>query len=813
MLWVSGDGLLLAVNRAAEQAGLGARGSRLADLVRPARGTLEDYLDSCVRGPQAVSVSLAAAPGNGKPATFECSGSLLAVHEQPSQRRLVLRLTPSNAAASAPTLSAKVEELGSEIERRNQIEVELVAQRERARQSERRLRVALTAGRMGTWEWNLSTNDVLWSPGLESLHGLAPGAFGGTFEAYLSDIHPDDRQRVLNSLTAAVTTGQEHHLEYRLVWPDGSVHWIEARGTLFSDAGGRPVGMVGVCVDITERKRSENVARFLAEASRSLASLVDDTSTLGRIARLAVPFFADCCVVYLEQNGALGQLAAAHVDPEKGRALEELGALHAPRPSDPMGPWKVFRTGRPQLIERVSEQALLASAADEQHLGLLQRLAPRSLVQVPLWIGGRVGGVLSFGSAESGRHYTATDLALAEDLAHRAAIAIENARLYVELREADRRKNDFLAMLAHELRNPLAPVRAGLDLLALDGSARDVVSLLQQQVDHLVRLVDDLLDVARIMRGRIQLRPEPVDLATIVERGLEIARPLVAAQEHSLEVRLPRQPVWLEADPVRMAQVVSNLVHNAAKYTKKGGRIELEGYAQDRQAILRVRDNGVGIAKDLLTRIFDLCWQADRSLERSQGGLGIGLALVRNLVEMHGGVVSAHSAGENRGCEFVVRLPLRETPPKVESRPPPNAPARRLRVLIVDDNVGMATLLVRLVRKLGDHEIHTAYDGLTGLEKACAERFDLILLDIGLPQLDGYEVARRLRERPDMSRPLIVALTGYGADEDRRRSRQAGFDAHLVKPISIDALRQLCVHPKLAPDGPRERLTAEDLSL
>jgi signal transduction histidine kinase/ActR/RegA family two-component response regulator len=365
------------------------------------------------------------------------------------------------------------------------------------------------------------------------------------------------------------------------------------------------------------------------------------------------------------------------------------------------------------------------------------------------------------------------------------------------LREADRRKDEFLAMLAHELRNPLAPIRSGLDLLALGQVTPEVIELMRRQVENLVRLVDDLLDVSRIMRGKVQLRREPVELAHVVNRAAEMARPLIDAQHHQFTRSLPPDPVWLDADPVRLAQVISNLLNNAAKYTERGGHIWLIAEEENGRVVIQVRDTGAGLDADLLPRIFEIFTQAERSIDRSQGGLGIGLTVCKSLVEMHGGTISARSEGPGRGSEFTVRLPILRQAERPLAPPAAATTTSRRRVLIVDDNAAAARMLSLLLSTFGGHEIQIAHDGPEALE--IVERFqpELVLLDLGLPRMDGYEVARRLRERPEFKDVVLAALTGYGAEEDRRRSQEAGFDEHLTKPPDLDGLQKLFEHPKL----------------
>jgi len=363
------------------------------------------------------------------------------------------------------------------------------------------------------------------------------------------------------------------------------------------------------------------------------------------------------------------------------------------------------------------------------------------------------------------------------------------------LADLHRRKDEFLAMLSHELRNPLAPISNAVHLLRLQDNEgplqRQARSIIERQVTQLTRLVDDLLEVSRITTGRVQLRRDRIVVGGIVERAVETARPLMDQGGHELTVSLPPQPIWLYADAARLEQVVVNLLTNAAKYTDEGGRIWLTVGQEGEECVLRVRDTGVGIAPELLPRIFDLFTQAERSLDRSQGGLGIGLALVQRLVEMHEGRVEVYSA-LGQGSEFVVRLPVAPAPAPGPSPPEKAAePAgSSLRVLAVDDNVDAAETLAMLLKASG-HDARIAHDGPTGLEAALAYRPDVVLLDIGLPGIDGLEVAKRIRQQPVLKNVLLVAMTGYGQESDRQLSREAGFDHHLVKPIDFGTVRQI----------------------
>jgi PAS domain S-box-containing protein len=375
-----------------------------------------------------------------------------------------------------------------------------------------------------------------------------------------------------------------------------------------------------------------------------------------------------------------------------------------------------------------------------------------------------------------------------------------------QLAETNRLKDEFLAMLGHELRNPLAPIPNAVQVLEelspADPDLKWARDVIERQVQHLTRLVDELLDVSRISRGKITLQKERLKLAQVVADAVEIARPHIEARRHKLTVLQPPEPVWLEGDATRLAQVLANLLNNAAKYTERGGHIWLTVEQGGPEALVRVRDTGVGIAPEMLPLVFDLFTQADRSLHRSQGGLGIGLTLVRHLVEMHGGEVRAFSHGLGRGSEFVIRLPVLpgisesgETPE--QSAPAPVAPPPR-RILIADDNEDFAELTARLLRRRGGHEVKVVYDGPAALEAAPTFRPEAAFLDIGLPGINGYELAQRLRQLPGLEKALLVALTGYGQEEDRRRALAVGFDDHLTKPVGFDRLQRLLAERAVA---------------
>ena len=437
--------------------------------------------------------------------------------------------------------------------------------------------------------------------------------------------------------------------------------------------------------------------------------------------------------------------------------------------------WNILRTGRAEIVPEITDELLAQSIQDAELLRIMRQLGLKSYIGVPLKVRGKTLGVITFINAESGRRYDEADLATAEDLADRAAIAIENAQLYRELRDADRRKDEFLATLAHELRNPLAPIRNGLQVLRLSGTENGMVaearSMMERQLSQMVRLVDDLLDVSRISRNKLDLKRQRVALAAVVHSAVETSRPLI--EQAGTPWPSPSRPTRCTLTPTscgwpRCSRTCSTTPPSTpSRAGASGSPPKLRGD----EVVVRVRDTGLGIPADALPRIFEMFSQVDRNMERAQGGLGIGLTLVRRLVEMHGGTVEARSDGPGRGSEFTVRLPLTAEGAAERRRAAGDGPAAtpKRRILIVDDNHDSAMSLGMMLDLMGN-ETRTAHDGLAAVEAAEEFRPDVILLDIGLPKLNGYDACRRIREQPWSRGMVIVALTGWGQEEDRRRS-------------------------------------------
>ena len=672
------------------------------------------------------------------------------------------------------------------------------AQREQA--SKTRLQLALDVGGMGAWQLDVGSSTLQLWPGMDVLHGLEPGTASIAMDDYMALIHPDDRERAATSLADDLRAKHGRLIEYRIVRPDGSVRWVEGRGELALDEHGEPFQFSGICVDITKRKRTEEDLRFVAQASAELASLGELRTTLETVAQLAVPGFADWCAVdLLDPAGTLERIAVAHIDPAKVALAHELSQRYPPDENAASGAWQVIRSGATETVAKIEDALLVASAVDAEHLCILRELGLHSYIAAPLAVRGKTLGVISFIAAEGCRSYAPDDVALAEDIARRVAIAVENANLYRTLQAADRRKDEFLAMLAHELRNPLAPIRAAADLLKLSSAEprlAKVSEVITRQVGHMTELVDDLLDVSRVTRGHVELDRHPVDMKAVAAAAIEQVRPLIEARGHALATVVAPEALTVEGDEKRLVQIAANLLNNAAKYTPPGGHLELQLASAGAQVVLTVRDDGIGMPPDLVAGAFELFAQAARSSDRSQGGLGLGLALVRSLVELHGGKVRAFSKGAGCGSQFVVELARLQPAdsqllaPGTEGGGTGAAACHGLQVLVVDDNVDAASMLAMFL-EMGGHSVTVCHDPLEALAKAAAQRFDVGLLDIGLPGMDGNELARRIRSGGGPHRPALIAVSGYGQAHDRDKALQAGFDHYLVKPVATLSLQDL----------------------
>jgi PAS domain S-box-containing protein len=536
--------------------------------------------------------------------------------------------------------------------------------------------------------------------------------------------------------------------------------------------------------------------RLLADASRAFAQgklAVDEV--VARVVETAGRELGDGCTLMFRgaDQSSLVLQAAWHADPELCAAIIEI-LRQTPSIVGLGVNGKVLATGEGIFLPEIDQEALSVAAAPG-HREFLRRHPLTSMICAPLRVEGQVVGTLALVRYQPSPAHTRSEFSVLQELADLAALAIANAQKFERVQESDRRKDEFLAMLAHELRNPLAPMKTALDLMKIRGAG--VVSreweIVDRQLGHLARLVDDLLDVSRITHGRVQLEKNVLDLWDVLGKALEQAGPLIQQRSHRLHIEPPTTPLYVQGDADRLAQVFTNLLTNAAKYTPQAGDITVRISASGKQAVLSVEDTGHGIAPDMLNAVFELFVQGERSLDRREGGLGLGLTLVRKLVELHGGSVSAHSLGKGHGSTFTVRLPLHAAPAvlMVSSGGPAQAaaaePNDRPHVLVVDDNHDAAEILAEALRLLG-YEVVVAADSGEALDIAGKQHLDIGILDIGLPGMNGYELAKRLRQLKGSI--YLVAVSGYGQERDRAASMDAGFAVHLTKPVELKALMQ-----------------------
>jgi PAS domain S-box-containing protein len=589
-----------------------------------------------------------------------------------------------------------------------------------------------------------------WNQGAQLIKGYRPEEILGK---HFSVFYPADalaRGWPEHELRVARQEGRFEDEGWR-IRKDGSRFWANVVITPLYDDRRRLLGFAKVTRDLTERRRQEELLRTSEERFRLLVEGVKD-------------------------------YAIFMLDPEGHVASWNQGAelIKGYRPEEILGkhfsifyPADALASGWPEHELRVARQE-----GRFEHEGWRVRkdgsIFWANVVITPLY---------------DERHRMLGFAKVTRDLSDRKRIEA--------LEEADRRRNEFLAMLSHELRNPLAPIRNALGVMRMNGVSESTLewakTVVDRQVSHLTRLVDDLLDVSRIASGKITLQREPLNIAQVVSGAVESSQPLIDSRGHTLEIRLPDEPLRIEGDLTRLSQVLMNLLNNAAQYTPEGGGIRLTVERDGEQAVIRIRDTGVGMPADLLPKVFELFTQGDRSLDRAQGGLGIGLTLVYRLVTLHGGSVEAASEGSGLGSEFTIRLPLLEVPAPSRPRPAQREERRAessRRVLVVDDNRDAAETL-ELLLQLWGHEVRSAYDGDEALSRVEEFQPDVVLLDIGLPGMSGYEVARHIRALPECRDVMIVAVTGYGHESDRHQSQEAGFDQHLVKPVQPEILRDL----------------------
>lgn len=546
-------------------------------------------------------------------------------------------------------------------------------------------------------------------------------------------------------------------------------------------------------------------ANFLSHVSQRLALSLNIDATVHALADIAVPALGMvAAVALLDSHGELGcRGIRADGGPDLSGLPRLSGSYRKLNIATATAVRSAMLSGKIEFFPPASVcEPLPAGSPDPwQEAELLKGV--QTMAVCPLFSGEQLlGALLLFGGPE---HFKSADVALITEVASRASIAMENARLYTLVQEADRRKNEFLAMLAHELRNPLAPIRNAVHIIhgapIVDPTvawARDVIG---RQVDHMSRMVDDLLDVSRIVRGKVTVQTEPLILSSLCERAVEASMPFIDAKQQHLTLEIPEETVVLQGDVVRLSQVLSNLLNNASKFTQTGGKISLKASLQGEGITIDVSDNGQGIDLEFLPHIFELFVQGDQALDRAQGGLGIGLTLVKHLVELHEGRIEAHSEGRGKGARMSLYFPAKlfgsdsfPVPIPVQAQISKSAPPGSRKVLVVDDLAASADTLKVLLEMEG-FSVRVANNGASALEVAQEFVPEVVILDIGLPGMDGFEVARRLRLRPELKSAVLIALTGYGEAESRLRSQEAGFDHHVVKPADIDFLLSIVGQP------------------
>ena len=613
------------------------------------------------------------------------------------------------------------------------------------------LQLAQEVANVGTWEIEFATDLANMSEGLKQTLGItSSGAI--PLDELWPHVHPEDRDRVRGILDNARRSGDEHYyFEFRILAANGTVRWMAGKGAILQGAERKPARLVGINLDITERKLAE---RALEESERAFRELADSMPQIVWTAKPdgRVEYFNRRWYEYTGMTQAVAQRD------------ERLQVVHPEDRERAQLAWdQAVLTGRAMEIEYRFRDS--QSGNYRWHLG---RAVPvrDERGEILRWFG------------------TATDI-------H------DQKTLQNSLRDADHRKDQFLAMLAHELRNPLSPLMIAADLFAsepaLSPQLREMADVMIRQTTQLKRLIDDLLDVSRISTGRLELKRERVDLREAIDAALDVSRPLIDSSGHQLVVDVPPQPIFVQGDKTRLAQVVGNLLINSAKYTPAGGHIRLTVQSGGDFVKVAVEDDGIGIPKAMLSNVFNLFTQVDSSRTRSQSGLGIGLTLVKTLVEMHGGDVSAESGGPGLGSRFTVRLPAIDRVLRSDAAPAgagEKSAAARRRILVIDDNQSASYLLGKLLTKL-EQDVQVEQSALRAL--SCIHEFqpDIVISDIAMPEFSGYQLARQIRSLPLPKQPILVALTGYGQEDDRQASLDAGFDIHVTKPIDIATLRTL----------------------
>lgn len=659
----------------------------------------------------------------------------------------------------------------------------LAAARDAADAVAERLSLALQAAGLGDWIWDADTDMVTFSPRAGEIFAIPPGPHM-TWTEMRGLLHPDDRERVRAAVERAIVDHANYATEYRLI-NDGRERWIAASGKPHYAADGRVTGMFGVVQDVTK----DRLLVLLDDAVRPLSDPDQITSTAARMVGEHLNV-THCTYARVEADQDTLVVTGQYTSGAARTGSPYRLSVYGP---DAAG---CLRRGEPYVVSDVRQQARLDHQTRSSH----RQIDAGALIAVPILKSGRLVAAMTV-QTTAPRRWLRREIELVQQAASRCWESMERARVERErigllgaAEAANRAKDEFLAMLGHELRNPLSPIVTALEVMKLrgDGSQQRERDIIERQVTHLIRLVDDLLDVSRITRGKVELKIERVEIKEVVDRAVEMASPLLEQRSHALTLDVDSSGLAVDGDPARLSQVISNLLVNAAKYTPPRGHIRVRARRTDGEVQVQVADNGAGMPAEALEQIFDLFAQGRRSLDRGEGGLGLGLAIVRTLVERHGGSVSARSDGPGRGSEFVVTLPAARTPARFPAADGPArtvSPATGTRVLVVDDNHDAAEMLAEALRLRG-YQVVIAHDGPEALALARSTPFAAGFIDIGLPVMDGYELVKHLRRLPGGESLRLVAITGYGQESDRRRAVEAGFDHHLVKPVDVSTVEQ-----------------------
>lgn len=649
------------------------------------------------------------------------------------------------------------------IEELKRAEEELAKANRDLRQSEELRRMAQQMTAVGSFDWNVVTGKNTWTPELEAMYGLPAGGFPGTQQAWEQLVHPEDRERAVRAVERAFQTNETVEEEWRVVWPDGSVHWLVGRFRVLWDEAGKPLRLTGVNIDITARKQAETQLRLLSEVVESAANGIAVTDRNAKILWVNRAFTK---LTGYDRGEVMGQ------NPRILKSGEQPVEFYQQL-------WKTILQGDAwsgQLVNRRKDNSLY----DEE------------MTITPVRVGGKEIS-----------HFIAikqdiTERKRAEEELKAARVSAERAKAAAE--QASTAKDHFLAVLSHELRTPLTPVLATVSLLqentALDAQTQEDLEVVRRNVELEARLIDDLLDLTRIARGRIDLDKHTIDLCTVLHRAVEVCLPDIEARKVEFEIDMgPAAPYRVEADAARLQQVFWNILRNAIKFTPQGGCIGIRCRPDRDHIVVEVNDSGVGIEPEALGRIFNAFEQAGRSISRQFGGLGLGLAISKALVEIHGGTISAHSEGAGKGASFRVRLPLVKHAVKVlepagalpEAAERPEAARQTGRILLVEDHGDTARIMANVLTRSG-YEVRSAGDVASALNIAREWNFDLLISDLGLPDRSGLELIREIRRfRSDVP---AIALSGYGTEQDLAQSREAGFHEHLIKPVGVSTLKE-----------------------